>query len=313
MNNYDMVIHMFQFFKKIASPFAKMKSLLGQRIRALFSQKIDEKSYEQLERLFYEADLGPNLSAQLVETVRSLLKKTPSISTEQILTEIRKQLLSILGSTQPEVPITTHPHVILIVGVNGSGKTTSIAKLAAHYQKQGLKTMIAAADTFRAAANEQLEQWAKTIGVDLIKSQPNSDPSAVTFDALAAAKARGIDVVLIDTAGRLQTKTELMQELAKIRRICQKQIPDSPHETLIVLDATVGQNALDQAVIFHNFTPLTGAILTKLDGSAKGGIVVALQQQLHIPIHWVGVGEKADDLQPFDPVSFIDSLLGITE
>ena len=300
---------MFQFLKKIASPFAKMGSQLGLRIRTLFSKKIDESSYEELERLFYEADLGAALSAHLVEKVKALLKKSPEMTTDQILSEIRTHLLAILGPSPQPVAIASHPHVILIVGVNGSGKTTSLAKLAAHYQKQKLKTLIAAGDTFRAASVEQLERWANTIGAELIKSQPNSDPSAVAFDALAAAKARGIDIVLIDTAGRLQTKTELMHELAKIRRICQKQIPDAPHETLLVLDATVGQNAIDQAAIFHSFTPLTGAILTKLDGSAKGGIAIALQQQLHIPVRWVGVGEDAADLQPFDPSAFVNALL----
>ncbi|MBU6446836.1 MAG: signal recognition particle-docking protein FtsY, partial [Verrucomicrobia bacterium] len=163
-------------------------------------------------------------------------------------------------------------------------------------------------DTFRAAAIEQLETWAKRLGVDFVKSQPNSDPSGVAFDALAAAKARGIDVVLIDTAGRLQTKTELMHELAKVRRICQKQIPDAPHETLLVVDATIGQNAIDQAKTFHQFTPLTGIILTKLDGTAKGGIAIANQKQLTIPIQWIGTGEGAEDLERFDPNSYVNAL-----
>lgn len=300
---------MFQFLKKIASPFAKIGSHLGQRIRSLFSHKIDEASYEELERLFYESDLGAQLSLELVEKVRSLLQRSSNISTEEIIKIIRTQLLSILGPTlQHKIP-SAHPHVILIVGVNGSGKTTSLAKLAAYYRKNNLKVLIAAGDTFRAASVEQLEKWTQSIGAELIKSQPNSDPSAVVFDALSAAKARGFDIVLIDTAGRLQTKTELMHELAKIRRICQKQIPDSPHETLLVLDATVGQNAIDQATIFNSFTPLTGVILTKLDGSAKGGIAIAIQHQLHIPILWVGIGESATDLQPFNPESFIDALL----
>jgi fused signal recognition particle receptor len=299
----------FNFLKKITSPFARIGSRLGQRIRTLFSHKIDESSYEELERLFYEADLGASLSARLVDTVRSLLRKDPEMGTEKILQAIRNELLAILGDAPAPAALVGRPHVILFVGVNGSGKTTSLAKLAAYHQNQSRKVLIAAGDTFRAASVEQLERWAQKINAELIKSQPNSDPSAVAFDAIAAAKARDIDVVLIDTAGRLQTKTELMNELAKIRRICQKQIPDSPHETLLVLDATVGQNAIDQAATFHSFTPLTGAILTKLDGSAKGGIVVAIHEQLKIPIRWVGVGEDCLDLEPFDPASFVNELL----
>lgn len=300
---------MFKFLKKIVSPFTRIGSHLGQKIRSLFGAKIDESSYEELERLFYEADLGAALSAELVEKIRSLLKKQPDMQSERILQEIRSELLSFF--TPPPQPIAASPFVSLIVGVNGSGKTTTLAKLASHYRKEGKKVLIAACDTFRAASVEQLERWAKAIGADLIKSQPNSDPSAVAFDALAAAKAREADIVLIDTAGRLQTKTELMHELAKIRRICDKQIPGSPHETLLVLDATIGQNALDQAQAFHSFTPLTGIVLTKLDGSAKGGIAVAIQKQLKIPILWAGVGEAAEDLQPFNAAPFIDALLNL--
>ncbi|MBM3184589.1 MAG: signal recognition particle-docking protein FtsY, partial [Chlamydiae bacterium] len=177
-----------------------------------------------------------------------------------------------------------------------------------YYQKQGKSVLIAAADTFRAAAVEQLETWAKKMGVPLIKSQLNGDPSAIAFDAIASAKAKSIDIVLIDTAGRLQNKEDLMQELAKVRRVCQKQISTSPHETLLILDATMGQNALDAARTFHQFTPITGIVLTKLDGSAKGGIAIAIQKELSLPIQWVGLGEKEDDLAPFDPKSYIDAL-----
>jgi fused signal recognition particle receptor len=299
---------MFEFFKKITSPLSKISAHLGQKIRSIFSKKIDESVYAELEKLFYESDLGAELSMELVDVVRALYKKNPAISSDEVLKEVRTYLLTVLGKL-PEIPPTNHPHVILVVGVNGSGKTTSLAKLAAFHRKNGKKVLIAAGDTFRAASVEQLENWANKIGADLIKSQSGSDPAAVVFDALAAAKARNSDIVLIDTAGRLQTKTELMHELAKIRRICQKQISDSPHETLLVLDATVGQNAIDQAKTFHQFTPLTGIILTKLDGSAKGGIAIAIQQQIQIPIRWIGVGEKAEDLQPFDSASFVDAIL----
>jgi len=291
---------MFEFFRKFLSPFAK-------KLRVIFSKTPDHTAFEHLEQLFYEADLGATTAAELVEKIRVLYRNTPSLNTEQILAFVKQELLKGLISHRP---VYHSPHVILLVGVNGSGKTTTLAKLASHYARQGKKVLVVAGDTFRAAAVEQLEVWAKRVGGDLIKSQPHSDPSGVVFDALAAAKARGTDIVLIDTAGRLQTKTDLMQELAKIRRVCQKQLPTAPHETLLVIDATTGQNGIDQAETFHRFTPITGIVLTKLDGSAKGGIAIAIQKQLKIPIQWVGTGEKADDLAPFDPESYIDALLG---
>ena len=251
--------------------------------------------------------MGAATSAELVDKVRALYRKNPSIATDQILAFVKQELLQGLV---PYHPTYGKPHVILLVGVNGSGKTTTLAKLASHYLRQGKKVLVAAGDTFRAAAVEQLETWAKRVGVDLIKSQPNSDPSGVAFDAMAAAKARNVDIVLIDTAGRLQTKTDLMQELAKVRRVCQKQMASAPHETLLVIDATIGQNGVDQAKTFHQFTPITGIVLTKLDGSAKGGIAIAIQKELQIPIQWVGTGEGAEDLEPFDPESYVDALLG---
>lgn len=290
---------MFGFFKKILSPLSK-------KIRALFSRAPDDSAFDHLEQIFYEADLGAATSAELVEKIRVLYKKNPKITTDEILAFVKEQLLLNFKSHTPTLH---HPHVILLVGVNGSGKTTTLAKLASHYASQGKKVLVAAGDTFRAAAIEQLETWAKKLNIDLIKSQPNSDPSGVAFDALAAAKARHIDIVLIDTAGRLQTKTDLMQELAKVHRVCQKQIPNAPHETLLVLDATTGQNALDQAQTFHKFTPITGIVLTKLDGSAKGGIAVSIASQLQIPILWIGTGEKEKDLAPFNPEEYVSALL----
>lgn len=297
---------MLGFLKKIFSPFTRMKSALGAKIRSLFSGKIDEEFYAQLEQILYEADIGPSFALELTEKLRKFLKKQPD--PESVISFLKSEFREVFFQSPP---ISLHsPHVILVVGVNGSGKTTSIAKLASHYQKSGKKVLIAAGDTFRAAAIEQLETWAKKTGADFVKSQPNSDPSAVAFDALAAAKARHVDIVLIDTAGRLQTKTDLMQELAKLRRTCQKQIPDSPHETLLVLDSTIGQNALDQARTFHQFTPITGIVLSKLDGSAKGGIAIPIQKELKIPIQWVGLGESETDLIAFDVENYLDALLG---
>jgi fused signal recognition particle receptor len=290
---------MFGFFKKILSPFAK-------KIKALFSKPVDGAAFEHLEQIFFEADLGAKMAAELTDKIRVLYKKKPEMTSDEILNFVKLELLKCIV---PQTSIQAKPLVILLVGVNGSGKTTSLAKLASHYVKEGKKVLIAAGDTFRAAAVDQLETWSKRVGVDFIRSQPNSDPSGVAFDAVAAGKARGIDVVLIDTAGRLQTKTELMHELAKVRRVCQKQIAAAPHETLLVIDATIGQNAIDQARTFHEYTPLTGIVLTKLDGSAKGGIAIAIQKELQIPIQWVGTGEGAEDLERFDAESYVSALL----
>jgi len=296
---------MFSFIKKIFSPFTKMKSKLGQKIRALFSKEIDEASYAHLEQLLYEADLGPTIAAELVNKLRAHMRKDPN--PETILPFLKEELQKFFVPSPPV--FLRSPHIVLMVGVNGSGKTTTLAKLANHYHKLGKQVLIAAGDTFRAAALEQLETWAKRCHAALIKSQTHSDPAAVAFDAIAAALARKSDIVLIDTAGRLQTKTDLMQELSKVRRICERQMPGSPHETLLVLDATTGQNALDQARIFHQFTPITGIVLTKLDGSAKGGIAIPIQKELKIPILWVGLGEGQEDLVPFDMNNYLDALL----
>ncbi len=291
---------MFGFFKKLLSPLSK-------KIRSLFAGPQNTELFERLEQIFYEADLGAALSLELVNKVRALYQKNPTLSPDDLLAFVKTELLQTFPPQQP-TPV-TFPHIILIVGVNGSGKTTTLAKLASYYTRQKKKVLIVAGDTFRAAAIEQLETWAHKIGVEILKATPNSDPSGIVFDALAAAKARHIDITLIDTAGRLHNKTDLMQELAKMRKVCQKQIPDAPNETLLILDATVGQNALDQALSFHTFTPITGIVLTKLDGSAKGGIALAIQRQLGIPIRWIGTGEGAEDLAPFDAQEYIDALI----
>lgn len=284
------------------------KTLLGQKIRALFGGAVNEETLERLEKLLYEADLGVKLSMELTEKVRQRLKQNPQLSGEDLLLELRKEILQIMTFVTPSLPLHEAPEIILIVGVNGNGKTTSVAKLAKRYQDSGKKVLVAAADTFRAAAMEQLEAWASRLQIDIVKGAPNSDPAAVTFDAVSAAKARHMDVVLIDTAGRLHTKTPLMQELEKIKRSCRKFSPSSPHETLLVIDASVGQNAIEQALIFNKFTPITGLILTKLDGSAKGGVVIGIQRQLKVPVKFIGVGEGIDDLEPFHAETFVKAL-----
>lgn len=305
----------FQFLKstyqKIKSALSKARSLLGSKLRALFKGKIDETTLEQLEQTLYEADFGVQTSQELTQKIQELYKKNPSLSTDEYLSHIQTSIIDILNKHSPslkEIPQDNGPFIILVVGVNGNGKTTSVAKLAKLFKDQKKKVLIAAADTFRAAAIEQLTTWAERLQVEIVKGAPKSDPAAVAFDAVSAGKARQSDVVIIDTAGRLHTKTNLMQELGKIRRSCAKLIPHSPHETLLVLDATTGQNAIDQAKTFHEHTPLTGLILTKLDGTAKGGIVVSIQRQLGIPVKFVGIGENLDDFAPFDPEVFATSL-----
>lgn len=304
-----------QFFKSSYSKFkaalTRARSLFGDKIKALFQGKIDANTLEQLEQLLYEADFGVQTAMELTQKIRTLHTTHPSFKTSDYLDALREDLITLMGkypSGLIEVPSDQLPMVILIVGVNGNGKTTSVAKLAYLLGQNNKKVLVAAADTFRAAAIEQLDIWAQQLKIDIVKGTPKSDPAAVAFDGVQAAKARQCDVVLIDTAGRLHTKTHLMQELEKIKRSCHKASSHGPHETLLVLDATTGQNAIDQAKHFHKFTPLTGIILTKLDGTAKGGIVVALQRELGLPIKFIGTGEQIDDLQPFDPKSFVSNL-----
>lgn len=308
---------MFSFLKsgyeKIKGALSKTRSALTMRIRALFGKPWDDETFDQLEQILFEADLGTHCASNFVEKLRSHLRLHPTNDMREILRFLHEETLRILRKKTDvqSVSASGAPHVFLIVGVNGSGKTTSIAKLAKRYQKEGKKVLLAAGDTFRAAAIEQLSIWAERLNLDIVKSTPGADPSSVAFDALSSAQAKGYDVVFIDTAGRLQNKTDLMKELEKIRRVCGKVVPHASHETLLVLDATTGQNAIDQAKLFHEVAPLNGIILAKLDGSAKGGIILSIYDQLGIPVTWVGTGEKEDDLEPFDPVAYADSLFSI--
>lgn len=294
-----------QFIKKL---FVKTRTFLGDKIKKILSKSIDENTLEELEQALYSSDLGSQMSTLLVKDIQERFRKNPKVSPEEILEYIKETLKKNLHEKNPAINLSSSPTVILIIGVNGNGKTTSIAKLAYLYKKQGKKVVIAAADTFRAAAIDQLQIWADQIGVEIVKAQIGSDPAAVAFDGLSAAIARKADLLLIDTAGRLQTKTDLMHELEKVGRVLKKLQNSAPHETLLVVDATVGQNAIEQARIFNEHTPLNGLILTKMDGTAKGGIVVPIQQELNIPIKFVGVGESLEDLKPFNADLFVDEL-----
>lgn len=295
-------------YDNVKKAFAKTGSLLGEKIRALFGGRWDDAALENLEQLLYEADLGVQTAADLTAKVKEAKRKNPELQPDALLDILRSEILRILKTDSP-APVMGSPHAILIVGVNGNGKTTSVAKLAHRYQLEQKKVLIAAADTFRAAAVEQLETWAHRLNIDIVKGAQNADPAAVAFDAMTAGKARQADVILIDTAGRLHTKSHLMQELEKVRRTIRKVDGEAPHETLLVLDATSGQNAVDQAKTFSKFVPLTGLILTKLDGTAKGGIIVAIHRELGLPVRFIGVGESVEDLVPFDAESFVQTLL----
>lgn len=304
-----------QFLKSNLSKFktalSRARSLFGNKIKSLFQGKIDENTLEQLEQFLYESDFGVQTALELTNKIRDLHLANPSFKTSDYIAALRKHILDLINQYPAglaHLPENQLPTVILIVGVNGNGKTTSTAKLANLFKQNHKKVLVGAADTFRAAATEQLEIWAQRLEIDIVKGTSKSDPASVAFDAVKAAKARNCDTVLIDTAGRLHTKTALMQELEKIRRACHKASQSGPHETLLVLDATTGQNAIDQAKHFHQFTPLTGIILTKLDGTAKGGIVIAIQRELGLPIKFIGTGEQLDDLQPFDSQLFVDNL-----
>jgi fused signal recognition particle receptor len=267
------------------------------------TREIDGDTADALEEILLMADVGVAASGEIVEAVRKRQRRG-----ESLRDLVKQEMLRILESTPAPPVATTVPQVILIVGVNGVGKTTTIGKLANQLREEGKKPLICAADTFRAAAVDQLQIWADRAGVDIVRAKENSDPAAVVFDAMTAAKTRQRDVVLVDTAGRLHTRTNLMNELDKIRRVASREIPGAPHEVLLVLDATVGQNGLAQAREFTNVAGVTGIVLTKLDGTAKGGIAVAIAHDLKLPIRYVGVGESVDDLLPFSPRDYVAAI-----
>ncbi len=299
-------------FGRILKGLARTRKKIGQGLARIFpfGRKLDEDTLDELEELLYEADLGPT-GTEIVEEIKEAWKRKEIREGQDVLPFLEKLLLQRLQGCEAVLARAPQgPTVILVTGVNGSGKTTSIAKLAKRLHDQGHEVMLAAADTFRAAAVEQLTIWAERIGVPLVKQKSGADPGAVVFDALDSALARGVDFLIIDTAGRLHTQKNLMAELEKIKRVIQKKIPGAPHETLLVLDATTGQNAIRQAEEFSARTPVTGLILAKLDGTAKGGAVFGIRRHMSIPVKFVGVGEGLDDLEDFHAAEFVRAVLG---
>ena len=301
---------------KLKEGLAKTRESLVTRVTRLATAKgtIDDDLLEQLEEILVSADVGMATTGQIIEAIRGRVKQDRYAGTAELYDllkdEIRRQFVRDAegAGVDPFALGPAKPYVIMVVGINGVGKTTTIGKLAHTYVESGRKVVIAAADTFRAAANEQLEIWADRAGATLIRQGRGSDPAAVAFDAVRSATAQGADVVIIDTAGRLHTKVNLMEELKKIKRVIQKHCPDAPHEVLLVIDGSTGQNGLQQARQFSASVGVTGLVLTKLDGTAKGGIVLAISHDMNVPVRFIGVGEKIDDLQPFDKAAFVDAL-----
>jgi fused signal recognition particle receptor len=300
------------FFERLKAGLSKTAQVLQTDVRDLFKREgrlVDEEFLEELRGALVRTDMGPAAAEAIVKDVRERLRARV-VDPEVVVDSIRRELLGRLESTAaPVAAAAAGPTVILVTGVNGSGKTTSIAKLAQRFTKEGKRVVLGAGDTFRAAAVEQLAMWAGRIGAEIIRGEPGSDPASVAHRAVARAVEGGFDVCIVDTAGRLQTQSNLMQELGKIRRVIAKQIPDAPHETLLVIDATAGQNALSQAKGFKEAAGCTGIVLAKLDGSARGGVIVPVTEQFDLPVKFVGLGEGADDMQPFDPPQFVAALL----
>jgi fused signal recognition particle receptor len=299
------------FLSRMKEAVSRTRENLSERIEEIvaFNKEIDANTLDDLEATLIAADLGTSTTHEILEGLRERATHKQIDNVDELKRLLKEQIAGILnGASNVPARRVEGPEVLLIVGVNGTGKTTTIGKLANLLRGQGKTVLLCAADTFRAAAIEQLEVWGNRTGVEVIKTKPGGDPSAVLFDSLSAAKARGTDYVIIDTAGRLHTKQNLMAELEKMRRTAQKVIPEAPHETLLVMDATTGQNGLQQARQFTQSAGASGIVLTKLDGTAKGGVVVAISRELGLPVRYVGVGEKVGDLLPFDSQSFVDSL-----
>ena len=299
------------FFDKLKQGLNKTKTSIDDKINNVFSnfRKVDEDLLEELEEALIMSDIGMETSVQIIDNLRTRAKKEKIEDEESIRKALREEMESMLSQLDNSLNIETTPAVILVVGVNGVGKTTSIGKIANKLQKQGKKVMLAAADTFRAAAVEQLEIWANRVGCDIVKKDEGADPASVVFDAIRKAKANNVDVLICDTAGRLHNKKNLMDELSKINKIIDRELPNSSKETMLVIDGTTGQNAISQTKAFKEIVNITGIILTKLDGTAKGGVVLGISNENKIPIKFIGVGEQIDDMEEFNAEEFVKAII----
>ncbi|ACL75076.1 signal recognition particle-docking protein FtsY [Ruminiclostridium cellulolyticum] len=298
------------FFDKLKEGLQKTRKSITEKIDQVLVSfgKVDEELFEELEEILITSDIGIDTTMRVIEDLKEKVKERKIIDPKDVKGLLKESLKEILEKGGSEMKIGTKPSVIIVIGVNGVGKTTSIGKIANLYKNQGKKVLLAAGDTFRAAAIDQLEVWAQRVGTDIIMHKEGSDPAAVIFDAVQAAKSRNADLLICDTAGRLHTKKNLMEELKKISRVLDRELPGADRETLLVLDATTGQNAISQAKTFSETSDITGIVLTKLDGTAKGGIVIAIKSELDIPVKLIGVGEQLDDLQKFDAEEFVEAL-----
>lgn len=297
-------------FDRFKQGLQKSRSALASRLGNIFGgRRLDESVFEEMEEAFISSDMGVETALELVDEVRTRARKRRIEQTDElpdVMVEAMVDLLTIEGSEMNLQPVS--PTLILVVGVNGAGKTTTIGKLAHFYKQEGKRVLLAAGDTFRAAAIEQLVAWGNRVDVDVVRHTQGADPAAVVYDAIQAGRSRNVDIILCDTAGRLQNKTHLMDELAKMHKVAAREMPGAPHEVLLVLDGTTGQNGLNQAKVFKEVVDVTGIVITKLDGTARGGIVFPIVREEHIPIKWVGLGERVDDLQPFDPSAFAEAI-----
>ena len=301
------------FFQRLKQGLTKSRESWTDKIGAILqNRRWDEDSLAEMEESLIAADVGVKASEKLIAALRRRAPNGSDVLAQEMASRLQEAMVEMLQSAPaaPKIPhLSARPWVVIFLGVNGVGKTTTIGKLAAQYRGAGKKVLLVAGDTFRAAAIEQLDVWGQRIGVDVVKHRAGADPSAVVFDGMQAAKSRGTDVLLIDTAGRLHTKIHLIEELKKIRRVITREQPDAPHETLLVIDATTGQNGLQQARVFKESADITGIVLTKLDGTAKGGVIISIQEELAVPVKYIGIGEEIEDLQVFDPASFARALL----